>query len=280
MITVYNKEEVTAYLITESASEPARVSNVECFDKNSLFYLRFEARLQDFNIKNRNNRIYKGTAMVPSLNADHIFELEKAGSWFGEAGHPVTDDVKRILTIDPKLISHKIVSHTVDTNECRGVIETIDSEYGRQMARHILQNMEPAFSLRALAPIVAKPNGVSVVETKAHVVTYDWVILPSHKTAYRDQSKPIEKIIKKIISDGNTVTECSITPVQESSILNYIASESSKVKLISNVCEVALEGLHLSDDMRHAIIRESNRTFIVPIEDRIKSDVSKYLLSL
>lgn len=277
---MYNKEEIAAYLIMESTTEPARVSNVEVFDKNSLFYLRFETRLQDFNIKNRNNRIYMGNAMVPSLNAEHIIELESAGSWFGEAGHPMTDDIKRILTIDPKLISHKIISHTADNNQCRGVIETCDSEYGRQMTKHILQNMEPAFSLRALAPLTKKPDGTSVVQAKAHVVTYDWVILPSHKTAYRDQSKPIEKIIKKIIDDGNAVTECSITPVQESSILNYITSESSQVKLISNVCEVALEGMTLSDDMRHAILRESGRTYIVPLEERIKTDISNYIINL
>ena len=277
---MYNKEEVTAYLITESVSEPARVSNVECFDKDSLFYVRFEARLQDFNIKNRNNRIYKGAAMVPSLNAEHIFELEKNGSWFGEAGHPVTDDIKRILTIDPKLISHRIVSHTVDTNGCKGVVETICSDYGTQMGRLILQNMEPAFSLRALAPIVKKPDGSQVVETKAHVVTYDWVILPSHKTAYRDQSKPVEKIIKKIACDGNTVTECAITPVTESSILNYISSESTKVKVVSNLSEIALDSLSLSEDARHAILKENGRTFIIPLEDRIKSDIRSYLLNL
>lgn len=277
---MYNKEEIAAYLIMESTSEPAQVSNVEVFDKNSLFYLRFETQLQDFNIKNRNNRIYLGNAMIPSLNAEHIIELEKNGSWFGEAGHPMTEDIKRILTIDPKLISHKIVSHTVDNNRCRGVIETIDSEYGRQMTKNILQHMEPAFSLRALAPLTKKPDGSSVVQTKAHVVTYDWVILPSHKTAYRDQSKPIEKIIKKIIDDGNSVTECTITPVQESSILNYVSSESTQVKLISNVCEVALDGLKLSDDMRHAILKESGRTYIIPLEERIKSDISKYIRSL
>ena len=61
------KQEIAAYLITES-SAPVSVSNVEVFDKNSLFYLRFEATLQDFNVLNRNKRIYKGQAMIPSLN--------------------------------------------------------------------------------------------------------------------------------------------------------------------------------------------------------------------
>lgn len=275
-----NKQEVAAYLIMESASEPARVENLQVFDKNSLFYVRFETVLQDFNVQNRNRRIYTSKAMIPSLQAEHIIELENKKSWFGEAGHPMTDDVKRILTIDPKLISHKIVSHTANNMGCRGVIETLDNEYGKSMTKHILQGMEPAFSLRALAPLVKKPDGSAVVESRAHVVTYDWVILPSHKTAYRDESKPIEKVIKKITDGGNTVMECAITPVQEGMIKNFIAMESANLKLVSNVCEVALGSMTLSDDLRNVILKENNTTYIVPIEDKISHDINTYMRNL
>ena len=275
-----NKQEVAAYLIMESTSEPSRVDNLEVFDKNSLFYLRFDTNLQDFNIRNRNRRIYMGTAMVPSLQAEHIIELQNKKSWFGEAGHPMSDDIKRILTIDPKLISHKIVSHSANNSGCRGTIETLDNKYGREMTKHILQGMEPAFSLRALAPLVKKPNGDSVVQTKAHVVTYDWVILPSHKTAYRDESKPVEKIIKKITDGGNTVQECAITPVQESMIKDFIAMESTNVHLISNVCEVALESMQLTEDLKNVILKENNLTYVVSLEDKISHDINMYMRNL
>lgn len=274
------KNEVAAYLIMESIQEPSRVDNLQVFDKNSLFYLRFDANLQDFNVENRNKRIYMGNAMVPSLQAEHIMELERKKSWFGEAGHPMTDDIKRILTIDPKLISHKIVSHSATVNGCRGTIETLDNEYGRAMTKHILQGMEPAFSLRALAPLVKKPNGTSVVQTKAHVVTYDWVILPSHKTAYRDESKPVEKVVKKIVDAGNTVTECAITPVQENMLKDFISMESANVKLISNVCEVALGSMTLSEDMKSVILKESGLTYVIPIEDKISHDINTYMRNL
>lgn len=275
-----NKQEVAAFLIMESTSEPARVTNLEVFDKNSLFYLRFDTNLQDFNIQNRNKRIYTDKAMIPSLNAEHIIELENKKSWFGEAGHPMTDDIKRILTIDPKLISHKIVSHTATKAGCYGTIETLDSEYGRDMTKHILQGMEPAFSLRALAPLVKKPNGSAVVESKAHIVTYDWVILPSHKSAYRDESKPIEKVIKRICDGGNTVTESALTPVHESMIKDFISMESANVKLVSNVCEVALGSMSLSEDMRNVILRENGITYIVPIEEKISHDINTYMINL
>ena len=102
---------IAAYLITESVSEPAKVENLNVIKNNGLFYLRFESFLQDFNVLNRNKRIYMGEAMVPSLNAEHILELQRKQSWFGEAGHPDSDDPKRILTIDPTMISHRIITN-------------------------------------------------------------------------------------------------------------------------------------------------------------------------
>ena len=65
-----------------------------------------------------------------------------------------------------------------------------------------------------------------------------------------------------------------------SSIKDFIVSESTNLKLVSNVCEVALEGMTLSDDMRNVIIRESNNTYIVPIEEKIKYDINSYLRNL
>jgi len=275
-----NREEIAAYLIMESVSEPMQVKNVQVHDKDSLFYVRFDTNLQDFNVKNRNNRIYFGDVMVPSLNAEHIIELEQNKSWFGEAGHPVTDDIKRILTIDPKMISHRIVSHDVNTSRCTGTVETACTDYGKQMANLILQHMEPAFSLRALASVVKRPDNTQVIKTKAHVVTYDWVILPSHRVAYRDKTKPIQKVVQRIVDDGNVVNECSLTPVHESMIKDFISMESTNVKLISNVCEVALESMELSEDLKHVILRESGRTYIVPIEEKIKKDINHYLRHL
>lgn len=275
-----NKEEVIAYCIMEESLDPVQAKDVQVFDKNSLFYLRFNATLQDFNVKNRNGRIYMGSAMIPSLNADHIMELQKNGSWFGECGHPMTDDIKRILTIDPKLISHRIVSHTVNNYRCTGTIETLDTEFGRQMTKSILQGMNPAFSLRALAPLVKRPDGTSVVQTKCHAVCYDWVVLPSHKTAYRDESVPTEKIVKRIIESGNTVNDSSLVPVHEAAIKDFISMESTNVKLVSNVCEVALGNMTLSNDMRHVILKEGTDTFVVNLEDKIKHDINEYMRKL
>jgi hypothetical protein len=194
----------------------------------------------------------------------------------------MSDDIKRILSIDPKLISHRIVSHTVNNYKCTGVIETLDTEQGRQMTKAILQGMNPAFSLRALAPLVKKPDGTAIVQSKCHAVCYDWVVLPSHKTAYADPSMPVEKIVKKINAGGNVVNEGALIPVHENAIKDFISMESSNVNLISNVCEVALGNMRLSKDMKHVILKEENteRSYVVKLEDKIKYDINNYMKNI
>lgn len=271
------KEEVVGYVVMESL-EPVKPQNVQVIRENGLFYVRFDATLQSFNTRNRNGRIYEGEAMMKSLFAEHIMELQARQSWCGEAGHPMEDDVKRILTIDPKLISHRIVKHTADRNFCKATIETLCTDYGIQMAKLIMQGMEVAFSLRALAPLT-KVNGQQIMKSKAHIVTYDWVILPSHKEAYQDTSKPVEKIVKSLESAGNIMTESAI-PVTEEALKDFIMTESTNVKLVSNLSDVALESLCVTPDLKTCILKEGNQTFHVALEDRIKDDISKYMRSL
>lgn len=278
-----NKDKLAAYLIMEATTDPVKPKILQVNDKNGLFFVRFLTTLQEFNARNRNGRTYMLHPMIESLKAPHLLELMIKKSLFGEAGHPMTEDVKRILTIDPKLISHKINSWTTTGNFLKGEIETLDDGpggYGNRMTRHVLQGMEPAFSLRALAQLTKSGDGSQIMNSRAHIVTYDWVILPSHQTAYRDQSQPIQKIIHSIQIDGNTVQECALLPVQEAAIVDFIKLESKNVKLISNVCEVAMESMQLSKDLKHAILREGSETYIVKVEDKIKRDVTKFMANL
>lgn len=271
------KMESVAHVIMESTMEPVKPTNIQVIDKAGLFYVKFNTVLQEFEQRNRNNRIYMKIPMTESLQAPHIQELIAQKTWIGEAGHPDTEKVSRIVTIDPKLGSHKINSFSVNGNLLNAEVETLDNGlHGTQMTKQILQGMEPAFSLRALASLTKQSNGVSLVRSKAHIVTYDWVILPSHNKAYRDKSTPITKVIKNIQGDGNTVTE-SLIPILESQLMDFLKEESSNVKLISNVCEVALEGMTITKDLKHAVLKESGKTYYVNIEDKIKQDVRRYM---
>lgn len=276
-----NKQEVVAMLIMESASEPMKPQNLTVQTNNGLHYVRFRTILQEFNRMNRNRRNYASAPMMESLAAPHIQELISKGRFCGEAGHPMTEDPKRILTIDPKLLSHRVLSYNLEGNLLYGEVESIDDGmYGTQFTRHILQGLEPSFSLRALASLVKLGDGSALMQSKCHIVCYDSVILPSHDKAYRDTNTPIQHIYKGM-GAGNTVTESGILlPVQENAIMDFIKLESANVKLVSNVCEVAMESMQLTPDGKHVILREGSQTYLVKTEEKIKHEVRRYMSRL
>ena len=183
---------VEAYIIMESEGPWVKPNIKNVVDKYNSFYVTIDAILQTFNTWNRNNRQYLKEAMVPALNAPHLVELRARKSWVGENGHPQTNDPMKVLNIDPKNICHKIDSIDVKGNTLYGQVTTLDDDlYGKQMTKHILQGMEVAFSLRALASITKVDGKRGIVKTRPHIVCYDRVILPSHVDAYQDSKAPI-----------------------------------------------------------------------------------------
>lgn len=276
-----DRGEVIAYLIMESASDPVKPQNIKVSDKQGLFFVKFDATLQSLNRQNRNRRDYKSFAMIPSLAAPHIKELQEKGSWCGEAGHPMSDDVKRILTIEPKYTSHRINSFWMKGNDIlQGNIETLDdNSLGTKFTKNILQGLEPAFSLRALAKLTKFPDGSAIMQSKCHIVCYDWVILPSHIEAYRDQSKPIQKIVKDLSMDTpNILTESSsIIELRESQVKDFIKLESRNLRAVSNVYDIAMESMQLASSGKHVIVKEGTSTFMVKIEDHIKHEVRNFM---
>lgn len=272
------KNDVAAYLIMESTMDPVKPENVRVYDKGGLFYVKFNTTLQEFNKPNRNKRDYAQAPMVESLAAPHIQELVNQKTWLGEAGHPHSTGVARILTIDPKLTSHRINSFYTEGNLLKGEVETLDDGvYGTKMTKNILQGMEPAFSLRALASLIKRADGTSLMRSKCHIVTYDWVVLPSHDKAYRDKTVPIQKIAQDIQASGNIATESAVIPVMESQIADFIKMESVNVNLISNVCEVAKESMTLTSDLSFVILQEGTNRYAVKVEDHIKNEVRGFM---
>lgn len=284
-------KELIAHIIMEQTTEPMKPKNIEMIgNENGLWYLRFYAFLQDWNRKNRNGRIYMSNAMIPALKDPAILEMIKKGCWCGEYGHPLSKETMRILTIDPDKICHRITSLDVDNKGSSGWVETLVNDKGTNFAKLILQGMEPAFSLRALAAI-NRDSGTEIIQSKAKVVTYDAVILPSHKIAYRDESKPIEiKTVgnadpKRILQEG-TVEPLEhdnsdyVEPLYESSMMNFLMEESFNLKTIVDRYEVCQENAHITKDLKHVILKENDRSFIVNIEEKIQHDISGYTKSL
>lgn len=217
--------------------------------------------------------------MTPSLHDPHITEMQQAGGWPGEAGHPMSDDPKRIMTIDPKYISHKINKHWVEGNFVHAQVSTLTNRYGKDMMSLMMQGIDPAFSLRAMCPM--KPDQASrgkVQSGKAFIITYDWVFHPSHKEAYRERSCPIT--LQNAVANKGGITESTMIPVTESFVLDYIRDYSKNINVVSSMWEIATESMEITDDYKYAILKNGGDKLYVSIDDQIRREVRSYMKNI
>ena len=272
----------------ESAMEPMKPKIIETVNEPNMFYVRFRTCLQSFDCFNRNKRNYNLRPMMEAVKADHIQELLDKVTRCGENGHPDSTDIKRILSIDMTKICHRIIDLEFQGNLLYGTIETLnDDAWGKQFTKHILQGLHPSFSLRALAAITKLGDGRGIIKTKPHIVTYDRVILPSHREAYMDNSKPITlvqsatesaTIQESYIPEGNTFDD-TVHEVNEStiaSVLDYVKEESSTFKELATFFDANYDSVSLVDESK-VCINDGDRKIIVCLEDYIRHDIASYM---
>lgn len=187
---------------------------IKSVNQNGLNYVRFESYVQSFGRRNRNKRLWMGKVLKEMIQAEHVVEELNRGTLAGENGHPVpaTGNVSlsRIVTIDPNNIAHRFLSFkwNADDTLLSAVVETLDDGVGGpgyKFMRHILQGLQPAFSLRSVVPQRKNPDGTIDVVGAGRFVTYDRVIGPSHKEAYINNDIPIKNV--QTLPDLNTVLE-------------------------------------------------------------------------
>lgn len=275
------KDNVFAYVLMEEMSEPVQIRNLKECSKNGLLYLIFDTVLQSFEVKNRNKRTYIGDAVMESLAAPHVQELIKKGSFVSEYGHPLVKDMSRVTQIDPARVCGRVNSYYRTGNLLKGEFETFDDGgLGTMLTRRILQGLEPAHSLRAVAKLSKDRNGNDIMNSRAHIIAYDTVILPSHVEAYRDESKDIRVVNQPIVATESAEFgshEEYAFVVNESMLTDFVMEESKNVKLIKNICEVIPETIKLTPDLKHIILKEGTETYYVDTEDKIKHDIRNFL---
>lgn len=186
---VVNPNAPFGFILMENDNTFQEVKNLNVFNQNHLFFVRFETILQSLDCVNRNRRYYKGDAIYKSITTPEVAELIRNNKLHSEAGHPVDGTPARIATIDPKYTCNIIKKMWRDGNLIRGLIETLDDGmYGTKLTKGILQGINPSYSYRGFA-IIDKKGNVSYVMVPPRFITYDEVNLPSHKEAYAEPNK-------------------------------------------------------------------------------------------
>lgn len=279
---------VNAYILMEETSPVQKFNVTRVKNEFGLEYLRFRACLQSLDVVNRNRRLYTTKAILAGLQAQNIQELIKKGTWVGENGHPITDDIKRVTSYDPNNLSHRILDYELSGNLLYGTIETLaDKGPGKSFMYHILQGLEASFSLRALAALTKKGD-TTYITSKPFIVTYDRVIFPSHKEAYMDTSAPIQlsesaNCLFNDFDNHDKSTDLSgdvAIKLMEESVMNYILEEDANAKDIISFFDCATESAMLSSDKKSIILKNESNRFIVPISEYIREETSAYLAKL
>lgn len=137
--------------------------------------ITFEAILQEADAPNRNKRIYGKDVLTVALANPTVKEKIANKCFYGEAGHPLSTDIKRQAYIDQTNISHIVTSTKWEGNLLKGIVETAQTSIGKDMRGLIRQGSKVSFSMRALGNVIKQEGQYKRVYGPLMIVAYDWV---------------------------------------------------------------------------------------------------------
>lgn len=272
---VENYSNMGCVFISEKSNMDCRdITSVDVHDKHGVFFVSFDANLHSFDVINRNNRRY----LLDNVRKS-IFESEKIlswladNAWFGEMNHPTQYYKNQELTPerlqDPAMEnrSHKILNPTFKGNLLQAHIETASgTDVGVGFAKEIIQGLKPAFSCRAVAVMQMIDGKPTVIIRR--LITYDWVLYPSHKEAH-------------IISEPKLVEKCA-TVYRESAnnddyVPDFMVSLKDVLKTISNTdpnTSTIMESFNLSYDDLLGFDNTHSKVIIKDRDNRIYANIN------
>lgn len=235
--------------------------------------------LQEADAINRNRRYYATKDLANELCAPRQRELLSKGNMYGEAGHPMSTDLRRQSTIEPKNIQVMYTKFWMEGPLVKGNFMGTFNQYGDEFDRSLRFGCKPSFSLRALGSI-RNENGKAYVRN-LKFITYDRVIFPSHTKAYTDKiiSESVEFGENGIIApEGNQIYVQEgyqvVAPITNRSVADYVMQESANLKTIIQNFDTFYESITVSEDCRTVNMIDKNyNQIIVPVEQYVRRSI-------
>ena len=288
MKSSYNEEELGFVYLAEQTSPDGNVAkNMNVCDMNGVFYVDFDADLHSFGVMNRNERIYDGQNVWDCICRDDAIQSRlRDNSWFGEQDHPfqMTTDApltpKRLQTIYLPNRSHKIMNPRLDGNLLHAHIQTSSgTEAGVGMAKDIIQGMVPDFSCRSVAGLYNIGGQPKVIVKK--VITYDWVLYPSHKEAHITSSpKAVMKRPKLYMESGEELKYSTDVLIPLKEILESVGKKDPTVNVIMESFDLGPESLvGFDSSLKHAKIKMRDSMIYANINPDTVKEVRDYFTS-
>lgn len=245
--------------------------------------------LQDLGVENRNKRIYAPEDMKPEINGPRMRELINAREFKGEYGHPLSDDLVRQQTIDPKLVCVEFMKVWLEGNLIKANFCGTNNDYGSYFDKDLRTGHKPAFSLRALGSI-ENINGKAYVKG-IKIITWDSVIYPSHKAAYTDKIISESGIIRTedhgVVSENALIVPKDdpgrIIEIRDSDakeVLNRLQRESANVYKIMETFEGLYDKVTLLNEHTVALTSKYGEHIEVNLENHIENIVMDYVFKM
>lgn len=233
------------------------------------FYVTFDAILQSFGVMNRNGRMYDQANIWQCISTDETIRQYLAdNSWLGEVDHPAaqmngqTLSVNRIANPDKTLSSHYIRKPRMNGTFLEATIQSDSStEAGMNMAVKITDGkIIPCFSARVLGALEQRDGKPTVIVRK--LVTYDWVLYPSHREARA-------KITQPVVENANTLAKEANTTIIFLPQLAQMAAEGAKdTEWLCESFGITSDNLiGVTETGNSVVVATEDEAFLAPITD-------------
>ena len=282
------------YLAEQTSPEDNKVTDLKVITENGIRYSRFHTGLHSFRCYNRNKRRYWGPNVEQCVHTERIQDMLRRRGWFGEMDHPLQIEAnnplseERVRTIYMPSRSHKILNPIFKGDMMEADIETASgSENGIGFHNEIIQGLIPAFSCRSIA-FIGTINGEPYVIIR-FLVTYDWVLYPSHREAEMiGGANTITKQDKIIVESAHPglvlpggrrkFTEDVMIPLDE--LIGFTADRDENIKILMESFELTREDIVGFDStLEHAIVRDGNNVIFANISAKTTNEVKDFLSS-
>lgn len=272
---------IVGSIILEGASKSEDAIIVEGNSKRVIA----EGTLQDLDVENRNHRIYAKKDIEPEINGPRMKELIKAKSFKGEMGHPLTNDIVRQQTIDPKLTCVNFLKVWLDGNLVKAQFKGTNNEYGEYFDQDLREGVKPAFSLRALGAI-ENVNGKAYVRG-VKIICYDNVIFPSHSVAYTDKIISESAMVNGFSSNAKEIEEINdigriitLTKSDAQDVLNRLQRESADISAIINTFEGLSDRIVVTEDNKLRLSTRYGETLYLNLENHVENLIMDYVYGM
>lgn len=233
-----------------------------------------EGIIQTAEEENRNGRCYLHADLAREIDCPRTRELLSTGNMLSENGHPMDTSMIRQQTIDPNNTVARFLKIWMDGNNVMAQFKGTNNAKGEEFDQDLREGVLPSWSLRALGGL-ENIHGRNVVQN-LRVITWDRVIYPSHPHAYTTRLVTEGAEFGKTNSDF--LTNGTIIPITNESMISYIKSESANIKSLLNQIDFMYESVRLIGNEKVQMVAKNGDIFVVNLESHITNEIQSYCI--